>query len=223
MQTIDEAREHGIVGKGIEKMEHGRVQLWEGGPFWAETNIGADQPWEVGYYFWWGDTVGYKREHGAWVASGCSSFSFFTHTYGQTIEALKNGRWITANEVLAPKHDAAQVQWGGAWRMPTRQELEDLCDKCDWNWTKVHDINGYIVRGKGGYAANSIFLPCAGYGSGTSLESAVWLGSYWSSAPDSDCSTYAWYLDFSSSGHDTYGEDRDTGMSIRPVQGILEG
>ena len=40
MQTIDEAREHGIVGKGIEKMEHGRVQLWEGGPFWAETNIG---------------------------------------------------------------------------------------------------------------------------------------------------------------------------------------
>lgn len=91
MQTIDEAREHGIVGKGIEKMEHGRVQLWEGGPFWAETNIGADQPWEVGYYFWWGDTVGYKREHGAWVASGCSFFSFFTHTYGQTIEGSPEG------------------------------------------------------------------------------------------------------------------------------------
>ena len=221
MQTIDEAREHGIVGKGIEKMEHGRVQLWEGGPFWAETNIGADQPWEVGYYFWWGNTVGYKREHGAWVASGCSSFSFFTHTYGQTIEALKNGRWITANEVLAPKHDAAQVQWGGAWRMPTRQELEDLCDKCDWNWTKVHDINGYIVRGKGGYAANSIFLPCAGYGSGTSLFCSGSDGNYWLSVPYSS-SYSAYVLGFYSGGHYVDYFSRDGGRSIRPVQSPAE-
>ena len=39
----------------------GGVQLWENGPFWAECNVGASQPEESGYYFWWGDTVGYKR------------------------------------------------------------------------------------------------------------------------------------------------------------------
>lgn len=42
----------------------GGVQLWEGGPYWAECNVGATKPEEYGYYFWWGDTVGYAREGG---------------------------------------------------------------------------------------------------------------------------------------------------------------
>ena len=41
---------------------HEKVQLGEGGPYWATTNIGAEKPEDCGYYFWWGDTVGYKRE-----------------------------------------------------------------------------------------------------------------------------------------------------------------
>ena len=40
---------------------HRKVQLWAGGPYWAETNVGAEEPWEYGFYFWWGDTVGYRR------------------------------------------------------------------------------------------------------------------------------------------------------------------
>ena len=35
---------------------HDKVQLWEGGPYWATTNIGAENPEDYGYYFWWGDT-----------------------------------------------------------------------------------------------------------------------------------------------------------------------
>ena len=53
-----------------------KVQLWEGGPYWATTNIGAENPEDYGYYFWWGDTVGYKRENDKWVASDGSSLSF---------------------------------------------------------------------------------------------------------------------------------------------------
>ena len=37
------------------------VQLWENGPYWAELNVGASTPVDYGYYFWWVDTVGYKR------------------------------------------------------------------------------------------------------------------------------------------------------------------
>ena len=55
---------------------HGKVQLWAGGPYWAETNVGADEPWEYGCYFWWGDVVGYRRENDAWVASDGSSSGF---------------------------------------------------------------------------------------------------------------------------------------------------
>ncbi len=32
---------------------HEKVQLWEDGPYWATTNIGAEKPEEYGYYFWW--------------------------------------------------------------------------------------------------------------------------------------------------------------------------
>ena len=42
----------------------GGVQLWENGPYWAECNAGATRPEEYGYYFWWGDTVGYTRSGG---------------------------------------------------------------------------------------------------------------------------------------------------------------
>ena len=214
-----------VETENVRKAVHNKVQLWEGGPYWADTNIGAKKPWKCGYYFWWGDTVGYKRKKEVWVASDGSSsgFSFYgenTPTCGKTIEDLKNGGWITASNVLTPEHDVAQVQWGGAWRMPTRQELEYLRDKCDWNWTTIHGVNGYIVRGRNGYASNSIFLPCAGYGYVTSLYTTGSYGGYWSSVPDSDYHG-ACCLFLSS---DPYSRNlcyyRYYGQSVRPVQGF---
>ena len=78
---------------------HDKVRLWEGGPYWATTNIGAEEPWEYGYFFWWGDTVGYKRENDKWVASdgSNSNFSFvqsYTPTYNKSIATLQSEGWI---------------------------------------------------------------------------------------------------------------------------------
>ena len=209
---------------------YSKVQLWEGGPYWAETNIGAEAPEEYGYYFWWGDTVGYKRENDKWVASDGSSLDFSfdgssTPTYDKSDDTLKNEGWITADDVLAPTHDAAHVHWGGDWRMPTRQELADLNSKCDWTWTTKNGVNGYEVRGKGTYAAASIFLPAAGYGNGTLLYYVGSDGGYWSSVPISvnyDFNYLAWYLYFYSSYH--YPDDyyRYYGQSVRPVQGFTK-
>ena len=67
----------GSGGGEFDKLrEHKGVQLWKDGPYWAETNIGAENPWDYGYYFWWGDTIGYKRVKDAWVASDGSSSDF---------------------------------------------------------------------------------------------------------------------------------------------------
>ncbi len=212
----------------VTVIDHDMVQLWEGGPYWADTNIGAENPEDYGYYFWWGDTVGYKREDNKWVATDGSSsnFSFSssnTPTYGKYIATLKSEGWITAEKVLAPEHDAAHVHWGGAWRMPTGQELSDLNSKCDWTWTTVNGVKGYVVKGKGLYASASIFLPCAGDGYGASLNSAGSIGYYWSSVPYSGSYDYAWGLRFHSGGHDTRSyDDRDYGQSVRPVQGFTE-
>ena len=197
------------------------VQLWEGGPYWAETNIGADAPWESGYYFWWGDTIGYKRENEAWVASDGSSSNFSfgsgnTPTDGKSISTLQSEGWIRADSVLVPEHDAAYVHWGSNWRMPTIQELGDLIKKCDWTWTMTNGVNGYLVCGTGDYASASIFLPASGWGDGTSLWGAGSYGYSWSSVPyPGDGSRY---LDFNNMGvHDTYSSGRYLGRCVRPV------
>ena len=195
-----------------------KVQLWEGGPYWADRNIGADAPWEAGLYFWWGDTIGHRP-------SGTTfSFSFEPSncpTYEKLPDQLRNEGWTTSNGVLAPNHDAAHVKWGGAWRIPTYQELQGLNSNCDWTWTTMNGVNGYIVRGRGAYASNSIFLPAVGYGSGTSLSISGSYGLYWSSVPYSDGS-HAYELVFGSGNHGTYGGYRYFGQFVRPVQGLAK-
>ena len=203
-----------------------KVQLWKGGPYWATTNIGADEPYEYGYYFWWGDTVGYKRVKLNWVASDGSSsdFSFISPnspTYGKNIVTLKSEGWITADEALAPEHDAAHVQWGGSWRMPTKQELSNLKSKCSWKSTTMNGVLGYLVSGIGDYSSNSIFLPCAGYADYKDLLNVGSDGYYWSSVPDSG-NYYAWDLNFASSGRYMRNPYRVYGQSVRPVQGFSE-
>ena len=57
------------------------------------------------------------------------------------MEDLQSEGWITADGVLASAHDAAQAHWGGSWRMPTLQELDDLRDNCDWTWTSMNGVD----------------------------------------------------------------------------------
>ena len=205
---------------------HQKVQLWDGGPYWATTNIGAEKPEDYGYYFWWGDTVGYKREDDKWVASdgSNSNFSFTsgnTPTYNKSIPTLQSKGWITAEGALAPEHDAAHKHWGGNWRMPTSQEFDDLNSKCDWTWTTLNGVNGYVVRGKGDYSSKSIFLPCAGYCDGTWHNGAGSAGFYWSSVPYLDDRSARGHY-FGSSYHDAYYDYRGYGRSVRPLQGFTK-
>ncbi len=209
---------------------HGKVQLWKDGPYWATTNVGAEKPEDFGYYFWWGDTVGYKREKDKWVATDGSSsdFSFEKSSTAsiptgylpeEEYEAfLEEGGWITDDGVLAPERDAAHVHWGGGWRMPTLQELQNLKDNCDWAWTNVNGVDGYVVRGKGDYASASIFLPPAGIGDKTSLDAAGLEGNYWSSVPGWDDDDACWGFVFGMGYFDTSYCYRASGYSVRPVQ-----
>ena len=232
------------VHKPTASDAHKKIQLWENGPYWADTNIGAENPWDSGYYFWWGGTVGYKYENGAFMASDGSSSNFSFRdanvpTCNRDIAALHSAGWIVLGEerktffgqllglredsVLSPKHDAAQVQWGGGWRMPTKQELDDLCNKCDWIWTIKNGVNGCVVRGRDGYASASIFLPCAGRSFGTSLIFAGSYGCYWSSVPISSYGGgISEYLYFHLGHHATDGCYRNCGCSVRPVKGFIK-
>ena len=191
-----------------------KVQLWEGGPYWADRNIGADAPWEYGLYFWWGDTTGHRpsgtRFEFSFKDSNCP-------TYGKGTDQLRSEGWITSNGVLARSHDAAHVKWGGSWRMPTDQDFYDLRSKCDWEWTTMNGVKGSIVRGRGTCASNSIFLPSAGRGDRTFFNGTDSGGLYWSSVPhsysSSACLLYFYYY-----GQSVERSGRFNGFPIRPVQ-----
>lgn len=168
----------------------GGVQLWENGPYWAECNVGATKPEESGYYFWWGDTVGYRREGDRWDAVDGSAvgFSFITENCrsicGKRLTLLQSEGSIDSTSNLVDKLDAAAVHLGGPWRMPTVAELDALVRTCTTAKTFVNGVNGRLVTGLGDFSSKSIFIPVAGYGQGTSCVAFNSAGYYWSSATD---------------------------------------
>ena len=210
-----------LLGLGAKAAStHDAVQLWEGGPYWATTNIGAEKPWDSGCYFWWGDTVGYTREN-SWVASddSASNFSFDWYvvpTNSKNYSSLLSENYIDSTGNLVEAHDAAHAHWGGGWRMPTNPELSALLDNCDWTWTTTNGVHGYIVSGKGDYAVASIFLPASGFGSFSSFYGFDAEGRYWSSDYGSS-SQDSLSLVLNSDDHVMGSSRRYYGFSIRPV------
>ena len=219
------------------------VQLWEGGPYWAIMNVGAEEPWEYGYYFWWGDTVGYTQSGGTWTDSGngsgyydgvtwvsstgeqmsSSPFEYASSpTYGKDASELLTAGYIDSTGNLAPEYDAAHVHWGGEWRMPTNAEFVELNKNCTTTWATTNGVYGRLVTGKGDYANRSIFLPAAGYGWNSRFDSPGSVGRYSSSTPYPDSSDCAWHLYFDSSDRYRSNSLRYSGQSVRPVRGSAQ-
>ena len=206
----------------------GGVQLWEGGPYWAECNVGATKPEEYGYYFWWGDTVGYARNTSGngWVSSRTgASFSFLfdnCSTHKKTLTQLQSAGYIDATGNLVAKYDAATAHLGAPWRMPTDAEFAALIDNCTTTWTTRNGVYGRLVTGKGAFSTKSIFLPAAGYGNDSALYSSGSGGLYWSSTPRSENSVFAWYLFFRSDFFSRFHCDRYWGLPVRPLRGFAK-
>ena len=212
----------------------GGVQLWEGGPFFAECNVGAEKPEEYGWYFWWGDTVGYKRNGTQWdaVDGSVTDFNFNQQncqTFDKDVEALAKGGWIddsgnlVVSDNAAMNHDAARAHLGAPWRMMTEAELQKLVYDCERTWVEEYNgksVKGYVVSGKKGsaYENNEIFFPAAGHGNGGSLNGTGYGGHYWSSTPNSDNPSNAQFLNFSQFSFNGSSNGRFNGYPVRPVR-----
>jgi uncharacterized repeat protein (TIGR02543 family) len=106
--------------------------------------------------------------------------------------------------------------------MPTKQELDDLNNKCDWTRTTINGVNGYVVRGRGDYASASIFIPWAGRGEGKSHGYFTQNGYCWSSVSYEDNDGDSWSLIIHSGDHTMQYYYRYYGLSIRPVQDAVK-
>ena len=159
---------------------------------WATLNVGATAPTERGGVFAWGELEA-KAEY---LESNCT-------TYGLNFDISGN-----------PEYDAARAQWGGTWRMPTREEYDELLNNCTWEWEVQNGVGGKKVTGPNG---NFIFMPITGYQYGAShyMED---FGYYWTSTPVDSYENLSFDFFFDMEYNLSIGwDDRCYGQYIRPV------
>lgn len=113
--------------------------------YWCSCNVGAESPEEYGDYYAWGETKP-KSSYSQ------NNYSYYDKDKAQYINI--------GDDIAGTEYDAATVNLGSDWRMPSKTEMEELVSKCEWEWTQINGINGYKVTGPN---SNSIFLPAAGW------------------------------------------------------------
>lgn len=170
------------------------------GTLWADRNVGADSPDSYGDYFAWGET-----EAKDYYYSG-------SYKWGSSINKYNS---VDRKTSLVEEDDAATINMGAEWRMPTPSELSELLSKCTRTATTLNGTKGLQLTGPNG---NSIFLPYAGERSDGSHINTNW-GYYWSNevySTSSDYKTVAKHYEIKTS-YTQYGGSRYTGRSVRAV------
>jgi hypothetical protein len=174
------------------------------GTKWAITNVGADTPEGYGDYFAWGET-----------SPKIDNYSSYFNNYNYTLE---NYTYHNNPTTLSASADAATVNWGSRWRMPTCEEWEEL-----WRYS-THGVslqNGTIVEVLRGPNGCTLSLPAAGYLCEYGLCYDHFGGYYWSSSLNTDWRYEAWAYTFHDNGVSywfyTYEQARYQGFSVRPV------
>ena len=148
------------------------------GTLWCDRNIGAKSPEDYGGFFSWGNTeLHFPNRHNAdWgdddEAFNCI-YSFDSETYEKTEGAKLQGD-------IDAEHDAATINLGKPWCLPSKNDFQELYDNCVWKRVTTNGVNGYLVTSK--INGNSIFFPCSGYGLGSSWNYRGGSGYYWSSS-----------------------------------------
>lgn len=166
---------------------------------WAKCNVGATVPESKGLYFSWGNLDGHPAGAG---------YDFSQAVYDTTPAAA-----IIAN--LSLSQDAARVNLGAPWRMPTAAEFIELNNSCSSVWTTLNGVFGRLFTSN--VNGNTLFLPAVGGYRGETLYGRNEYGRYWSSKYES--TTNARIMSFDSSNiYPNSSFDRHIGFPVRAVQ-----
>lgn len=108
---------------------------------WAPYNLGASADATTGHFICWGETMQKQYAH----------VYNYEHYDPLTDDYIEIGDRISGTE-----YDVATAAWGNGWRLPTKEEFQELIDNCTWE----KQSNGYRVVGPNG---NSIYLLASGF------------------------------------------------------------
>lgn len=191
--------------------EHEWVDLGlPSGTLWATMNVGATSPEDYGDYFAWGEVE--PKEVYDW-----STYKWCNGTDSTLTKYCIDGACgIVDNRTeLEPADDAAYVNWGPSWRMPTMDQLLELRDVCAWQRTEKNGVIGALVTGPNG---NTVFFPLAGQVNGSAFERVGSYGYFWSTILFSDNTECAHYLYFNGNFKTAWTRLRYFGFTVRAVR-----
>ncbi|MGM9791559.1 MAG: hypothetical protein ACI3Y4_04060 [Candidatus Cryptobacteroides sp.] len=186
---------------------------------WATCNLGASAPEEYGGYYQWAGTVDVSDTGINLNWDNCPYHTGSSSSSGWTkYNALESYGTVDDKTTLEASDDAATVNLGGKWSMPTDAEWTELRTDCTWTWTTLNGVNGYKVQSnKEGYTDNWIFLPAAGIRISNRLEDGGSKGYYWSSSLYTLNTSCARNVDFDGEYVSSGAYYRYCGLSVRPV------
>lgn len=182
------------------------------GTLWADRNLGAKSRSDYGAFVSWGNTDLHFPEKGD-VDWGDNDDAFKDYEF--TEEEYEDTPGAKLKGDIDLEHDAAHVNLGGNWRIPTKEQFIELYENCKWIRATIESVNGYLVVSK--INQESIFLPCSGDGYDSSWSSRGSYGCYWSGSLYSATSGRS--LHFSSGGvYPQSNDNRFYGFAVRPVR-----
>lgn len=180
---------------------------------WANFNVGASKCYEYGNYYQWGetDTTSY------YDSKSCK-------IYRLSISELKEQGIIGADSSLTAKYDAATVNWGAKYRMPTMFEIDELVNNTETKWISIEMPDGSSVSGiiaKSNINGKSVFFPAAGSRTGADTSNVGYYGFCWSASADGnydlDGALGLYFLPWT---FDRNVYNRIYGQPVRPVSGF---
>ena len=196
---------------------------------WASFNLGATRPEEYGDYYAWGETEPYysSLDPLTWKEGKEPGYSWACYKWcdgsKNTLTKYCPTSWTSSwagtgtpdgKIVLDLEDDAAHINLGSSYRMPTEAEWRELVDNCSWTWITQNGVKGQLVTASNG---NSIFLPAGGFAVDSRLLAVGSSGDYWSSSLQSGGPASAWYGAFDSGSAHMDSGDRYNGSLVRPV------
>lgn len=169
-------------GHDLEEINHEYVDLGLSVK-WATCNLGASKPEDYGNYYAWGETK-HKKEYSAetykWCVASDDVCRFTKYCPNEPKESQYFQCELIDNKTtLELADDAAHVNWGDNWRIPTAEEMAELVRDCIWEWTLYNGKTGFKVTSKKN--SNYIFLPAAGKYSSEGSEKVGITAWYWTS------------------------------------------
>lgn len=172
---------------------------------WCFKNVGAQNETDYGNLYAWGETI--TKSSYVWD-------NYFDSPYDS--EGNVVGCRNKTDDIAGDKEYDVVTSTMPGTRMPTKDEMRELINQCDWNWTAVNGVSGYRITSK--VNSNSIFLPAAGIQDGSSCENEGTYGGYWTGTVGSSATKMtAVNLYFTSQTKSMQQGNRYVGRSIRAV------